>query len=182
MDKKDVEGYVEKLVKECGCPETKAREMVEEIIQKASIDEDVVFVIDVVYKDGNSYKTEQTSDTIDYPWHNKRIAIENLQAINEHLDFVKRLNNYSRRSEKDLLKEFSKKWWFVKDEGYSRMYECSIRLKKDNGIDTFQTSTPWTGFFSINGEHEVKLKIIDKYTNPKEYNKIVKDDDERRKN
>lgn len=117
----------------------------------------------IEYTDGDSFRSYEDIDNLDYIWYNYKIAEANLQAIKKHSELLSNLSWKNTAEREKLLNEAKKEWWFVEDRPEDgifgkNLYENSIYLLKDNG-ETFQYSTPWTGFFA--SLQDVKIIIAE---------------------
>lgn len=96
-----------------------------------------MYSIKVSYKTGDSFKTYDTENILNYDWENIETVKSNMRRIKQHYDWIKE-KYYDKLPKPNFMKELTKE---------SQQYaEGCIPLKKDDG-SIFQLSTPWTGYF-----------------------------------
>jgi hypothetical protein len=142
--------------------------------------------IKISYRTGNSFRSEDTEDTLEIGWNNLDIAKQNLQFIKEHYEMYKDLDAYTPKKSKEQWYELNQnKEWFVyekvlyyKDNAIDErhrfkynnedlkympdntMAQNCIKLKLDNGND-FQMWCFWCGYFETLYSAEIEMDDSD---------------------
>ena len=103
-----------------------------------------MYTIRVDYQTGDSFHTEDTSDTLNGEW-NLDVAKENLKRIKEHYCVVKNRKNYysiamQKHAEKEQEAAKSKPWHSGK------YWEYGILLLENDGTSK-EYHCNWTGYF-----------------------------------
>lgn len=103
-----------------------------------------MYTIKVDYQTGDSFHTEDTSDTLNGEW-TLEVAKENLKRIKEHYSIIKDRKNYysiamQKKAEKELEEAKTKPWYSGK------YWEYGIMLLENDGSSK-QHHCNWTGYF-----------------------------------
>jgi hypothetical protein len=110
-----------------------------------------MYNIKVSYKTGDSFKSWNTTNILDYDWENIEIVKENMQRIKDHYKWCK--YDHWETDKKPPKPAFMKEL-----TAESKKYEeFCIPLKKDDG-STFQISVKWTGYFERLQSIEIEVK------------------------
>ncbi len=105
------------------------------------------YKIKVVYQTGDTFRSHETEDVLDFSWSNIDIAKKNLKHINEHYKLYMMIDkdwNLGREEQNVKILEASKKPWFYNKE--KQYWKYQIGLEKDDGTIEF-ISTSWCGYF-----------------------------------
>ena len=116
----------------------------------------MTFTIKVTYKDGDSFHTYTSHETLDYNWTDEQVVIKNMIAIKEHYEAFRAANDSFYRDE--YKEDFKTKWWYKKNE-YERDDDVpyGLNLMKDDGT-LFYYHCPWCGYFEHLEEIEMGIK------------------------
>ena len=115
------------------------------------------YIIKAYYTTGDSFKSYDTSEIVDYDWEDEEVARENAKAIVEHARTYSQENDYF--SEKPD-RAYKQKWWYkepMKGFGGFDHIDSSMFLKLDNG-EKAQYLCPWCGYFEHLNYVEVMVK------------------------
>jgi hypothetical protein len=103
--------------------------------------------IKIYYQTGDSFSTRDEESCLDGDWGNIDIIKENIKRIKEHNDWFRYEHNYY-----PWLEKVEKPIWL------NSLYDFSINLKLDNGVE-YNQSTFWCGYFEhLYGAEAIMIK------------------------
>jgi len=114
------------------------------------------FVINVTYRDGDSFHTYTSHETLDYNWTDEKVVVKNMIAIKEHYEAYRACSDSYYRDE--YTEEYKSKWWYQKGK-YERENDApyGLNLMKDDGT-LFYYCCPWCSYFASLEEIEMGIK------------------------
>lgn len=124
------------------------------------------FIIKVRYKTGDSFKTYETSEELDYNW-DEQTAKKNALSIIEHYEAYSRCNDVYAAKNNDIEK-IKKNQWYVEPRGHSwetSAVNANISLLLNEEGKRFLYLCPWCGYFETLISVEVKTKEFVLYPN-----------------
>jgi len=107
------------------------------------------YKIEISYRTGNSFNTDDCIDLIEYDWTDLDKAKESLKRIENHYKFYE---EYSNMYTKPKVKIPIGVVWDTE------LKQVSLELVDDNG-KPFRYSSFWTGYFEE--LYEAKIKMLD---------------------
>ena len=113
------------------------------------------FVINITYKDGDSFSEYTEHETLDYNWENEKVVVENMMAIKEHYEAFRAWNN--RWYEDERNEECKKKWWYATPYCKNDVIDSGINLKLDDG-SLVPYRCPWCSYFASLQDIELGFK------------------------
>lgn len=121
------------------------------------------YKIRVEYSTGDSFKTYDTHEDLDYNWTNEEIVKENAKAIIAHYNAYQAINNIWSNKKVDI-EALKKEWWYSEPSHNGDTIDAGILLKLDNGT-TFKYFCDWCGYFELLYKVELKVKDFVLYPN-----------------
>lgn len=115
-----------------------------------------MYTIEVSYRTGNSFGSEDCEDTIGLCWEDKELAREALKVIQEHYKLyieADSCNYMGFRDKSEIYAEVSTKEWFIKAKEepfckkseYDWHYFCVTKM--DDGTYRNIPTNMWCGYF-----------------------------------
>ena len=106
-----------------------------------------MWTIRVEYQTGDSFGSDDKSDTIGLIWESRELAREALRSIKEHYTLYKESESFRGRGHDAVLEDMKKYDWWVEDEYYcSRgIYACAVLM--DDGERRQVGTSMWCGYF-----------------------------------
>lgn len=122
-----------------------------------------MYTIEIHYRTGNSYGSEDCVEQIGLQWEDKALARKALQSIKENYElYQENENSFSRsRNRKEILKDVVRKTWYINaiksewDERDPGFGICAAQM--DNG-DWRNLPMFWLGYFET--LHEAKVICV----------------------
>lgn len=110
-----------------------------------------MFTINIEYTTGDSFGSNDTSDTISAVWKDKQLARKALQDIKEHYEFYTAKDKWgvTPRQRSIIEQKASKSTWYCSDYP-----EYSLKLLMDDGT-YLDIHCFWTGYFETLNKAEV---------------------------
>ena len=105
------------------------------------------YIIYIDYTTGDSFKSYDTSDILDYDWNNIEIVRNNLQRIKNHYNYVNENDVYNKP--KGSLPEGC-----IWDDEY-RIIQLELLLDNNKIVLTYPN---WCGYFEHLNSIEIRLK------------------------
>ena len=110
----------------------------------------MAYTIEVTYSTGNSFGSEQVTDTIGLAWQSLELAKAALKTIKEHYGFYEEFDACSSRwgdtrSEKAILKDLNSKVWCR--EKAKDKYDMTAKAEMDDGQWRNIPTGMWCGYF-----------------------------------
>lgn len=101
------------------------------------------YKIEIEYRTGSSFHTEDTTDSLDGSWTDITIVEENMKRINLHYDWYEEVNTRSWRKPKKEEIEVPYCVKIHKDYGYTY---GSVLLLTDDKVE-YEVNPFWCGYF-----------------------------------
>lgn len=111
-----------------------------------------MYTIEVEYRTGNSFNTEELTECIGLVWEDKELARKALASLKEHYNLYKEGEAFIPKRPADQIEKeaMTKEWWLKSDLSdyktyHSWWYYCSVRM--DNGDWRNLPTGMWCGYF-----------------------------------
>lgn len=118
-----------------------------------------MFTIELRYRTGNSFHSEQCTECIGHVWKDKELARKALASIKDHYDMYKkieRLGRHGREEKPSLVKEMMEKEWYVNhsnpvgltiDGDLNWGWEYCLAVEMDDGTWRNVPTDMYIGYF-----------------------------------